>query len=76
MNGSKDFQVLPRINLEGIKNGLEIAGNEDVTIMELEGLNHLFQTAETGSMQEYSAIEETFSPMALEIIKDWILERF
>tara|TARA_R110002049_G_scaffold303713_3_gene498243 strand:- start:26 stop:1123 length:1098 start_codon:yes stop_codon:yes gene_type:complete len=76
LNGSKDFQVLPRINLEGIKNGLEIAGNEDVTIMELEGLNHLFQTAETGSMQEYSAIEETFSPMALEIIKDWILERF
>jgi pimeloyl-ACP methyl ester carboxylesterase len=76
LNGSKDFQVLPKINLEGIKKGLEIATNEDVTIMELEGLNHLFQTAETGSMQEYSTIEETFSPTALEIIKDWILERF
>jgi hypothetical protein len=76
LNGSKDFQVLPKINLEGIKKGLEIATNEDVTIMELEGLNHLFQTAETGSMQEYSTIEETFSPTVLEIIKDWILERF
>ena len=76
LNGSKDFQVLPKINLEGIKKGLEIAKNEDVTIMELEGLNHLFQTAETGSIQEYSTIEETFSPTALEIIKDWILERF
>ncbi|TGV02025.1 alpha/beta hydrolase family protein [Flavivirga rizhaonensis] len=76
LNGSKDFQVLPKINLEGIKNGLEIAGNKDVTIKELEGLNHLFQTAETGSIQEYSQIEETFSPIALQIIKDWILERF
>ena len=64
------------MNLEGIKNALEVAGNKDVTIMELEGLNHLFQTAETGSLQEYSNIEETFSPVALEIIKDWILERF
>ncbi|MDO5978043.1 alpha/beta hydrolase family protein [Flavivirga spongiicola] len=76
LNGSKDFQVLPKINLEGIKNGLEIAGNKDITIKELDGLNHLFQTAETGSMQEYSEIEETFSPTALKIIKDWILERF
>tara|TARA_R110000868_G_scaffold46609_10_gene153795 strand:+ start:328 stop:1425 length:1098 start_codon:yes stop_codon:yes gene_type:complete len=76
LNGSKDFQVLPKMNLEGIKNALEVAGNKDVTIMELEGLNHLFQTAETGSLQEYSNIEETFSPVALEIIKDWILERF
>lgn len=76
LNGSKDFQVVPKINLEGIKNGLEVAGNKDVTIKELEGLNHLFQAAETGSMQEYSKIEETFSPRALKIIKDWILERF
>lgn len=76
LNGSKDFQVLPDINLEGIKNGLEKAGNKNVTIQKLDGLNHLFQTAETGSMQEYSKIEETFSPMALEIIKNWILERF
>ena len=76
LNGSKDFQVLPDINLEGIKNALEKAGNNDVTVKQLEGLNHLFQTAETGSMQEYNTIEETFSPIALEIIKDWILERF
>ncbi len=76
LNGSKDFQVLPKINLDAIKNGLEKAGNKDVTIMELEGLNHLFQTAETGSLQEYSKIKETFSPVALNIIKNWILERF
>lgn len=76
LNGSLDFQVIPEINLEGIKNALEKAGNKDITIKELEGLNHLFQTAKTGSMQEYNKIEETFSPIALQIIKNWILERF
>lgn len=74
LNGSKDIQVLPDINLEGIKKGL--ANNKDVTIKKLEGLNHLFQNAETGNVQEYANIEETFAPIALEIIKDWILERF
>lgn len=76
LNGSKDIQVLPEINLNEIKTALEKAQNKDVTIKELEGLNHLFQTATTGSVQEYSKIEETFSPVALELIKDWILKRF
>ncbi len=76
LNGSKDFQVLPKINLDGIKKGLEKAKNKDVTIKELKGLNHLFQTAETGSMQEYATIEETYSPSALQLISNWINERF
>lgn len=76
INGSKDVQVLPKLNLNAIEAALKKANNKDVTIKELEGLNHLFQTAETGIMQEYNTIEETFSPVALEIIKNWILERF
>ncbi|WP_299890207.1 alpha/beta hydrolase [uncultured Lacinutrix sp.] len=76
LNGSKDYQVLPKLNLEAIEIALKKAGNKDVTIKQLEGLNHLFQTAETGSGQEYAKIEETFSPRALVIIKDWILKRF
>lgn len=76
LNGSKDLQVLPKLNLNGIESALKIANNKDVTIKELDGLNHLFQTAETGLMNEYGTIEETFSPTALKIIKDWILERF
>lgn len=76
LNGSKDTQVLPEINLSKINNALEKGENTDFTVKELKGLNHLFQTAETGNMEEYKLIEETFSPTALEIIKDWILERF
>ncbi len=76
INGSKDLQVLPKLNLNGIESALKKANNKDITIKELEGLNHLFQTAETGLMTEYGTIEETFSPIALTVIKDWILKRF
>jgi len=74
LNGSKDFQVLPKLNLNGIKKALK--RNKDVTIIELEGLNHLFQNCETGALDEYAKIEETFSPKALKIISDWINKRF
>lgn len=35
-------------------------------------LNHLFQTAKTGLPSEYGIIEEAFSPLVLEAMKDWI----
>ncbi len=72
LNGSKDLQVPPKEDLEAIKNALENGGNKNIEILELPGLNHLFQTAKTGLPSEYSAIEETFSPGALKIMSDWI----
>jgi len=74
INGEKDFQVLPELNLNGFKNSLK--KSKDVTTLELKGLNHLFQTCKTGTFNEYAQIEETFSPKALKIIGDWINERF
>jgi pimeloyl-ACP methyl ester carboxylesterase len=76
LNGEKDFQVVAEMNLEGIKNALKSNNNTDVTIDEVKDLNHLFQTSETGSFTEYASNEETFSPIVLEIISDWINERF
>ncbi len=76
INGEKDFQVLPKENLEGIAKGLSSGQSKDVTTQELKGLNHLFQSSETGSFSEYSTNEETFSPLALNMISDWINERF
>ena len=72
LNGSLDLQVPPGPNLGAIRAALAEAGNRDVTIEELEGLNHLFQSATTGSPAEYAVIEETFSPAALELIIQWI----
>ena len=76
INGEKDLQVPPKENLEAIRAALESGGNSDFELVELEGLNHLFQSAETGAPSEYGRIEETFSPRALGVIGDWILERF
>ena len=72
INGEKDQQVPSKDNLNAIKQALEVGGNNNYIIKELPGLNHLLQTAETGSISEYGKIEETMSPSALQIIGDWI----
>ena len=54
---------------------LKTVGNKDVTVRELPGLNHLFQTCKTGSPAEYGAIEETLAPVVLETIAEWIGKR-
>jgi fermentation-respiration switch protein FrsA (DUF1100 family) len=74
INGEKDLQVPPEENLQAIEEALKAGGNRDYTVKELPGLNHLFQTAETGSPSEYARINETISPAALELIGDWVSE--
>ena len=75
LNGSKDSQVNAKINQEGIRNALIKGGNKDYKIVELENLNHFFQECETGKMDEYRKIEQTFSPTALKEISNWVLKR-
>ncbi|GAB4132772.1 MAG: alpha/beta fold hydrolase [Ignavibacteriales bacterium] len=74
LNGDKDLQVPSKQNLPIIKDALKSAGNKNYKIVELPGLNHAFQHANTGAVTEYSQIEETFSEEALKIIVDWIKE--
>jgi pimeloyl-ACP methyl ester carboxylesterase len=71
--GSLDVQVSAEENIPALDAAL--AGNDDATVSELDGLNHLFQTAETGAVSEYARIEQTFSPEAIDLITEWILER-
>ena len=72
LNGTLDGQVVARENLDAIATALKAAGNKDFETAELPGLNHLFQTAETGATTEYSTIDETLSPTVLQRIGDWI----
>ena len=72
LNGNLDLQVSAKENLAGIKKSLGKAGNKHFEIIELDRLNHLFQTATTGNPLEYGQIEETFSPKALDKISSWI----
>ncbi|MBT3209387.1 MAG: alpha/beta hydrolase [Bacteroidetes bacterium] len=75
INGSKDLQVDAKTNLQAIEKALKIGGNSNYKILEMPGLNHLFQTAETGAPSEYSKIEETFSENVLSIINKWLNEQ-
>jgi len=75
INGEKDLQVPAKVNLEAIENALEEGGNKNVTTKVLPNLNHLFQECETGSPGEYATIEQTFSPIALAEISNWILNQ-
>jgi len=74
MNGSLDQQVIPTDNLAAIKAALK--DDRDVTIVELPGLNHLFQTAKTGGPGEYADIQQTVAPIALQRMASWINARF
>lgn len=72
INGDKDLQVPANINLPAIEKALKKGGNKKGTIKELPGLNHLFQECKTGLPTEYGEIEQTVSPVALEVMASWI----
>lgn len=74
INGSLDFQVPAKDNLEAIKKSLTKAKNKDFETYEFEGMNHLFQEAKTGAFSEYSEIEQTISPTVLDKMSSWILK--
>jgi pimeloyl-ACP methyl ester carboxylesterase len=74
LNGSKDLQVISKENLAGIKASLEKAKNKKIEIVEFPNLNHLFQEAKTGSVEEYGQLEQTIAPQVLDKMSSWILK--
>ena len=72
--GTKDLQVDAATNL-GNLDAIAMESGAPVTTRRLEGLNHLFQPATTGLVDEYGAIDTTFDPGALAEIVAWIVER-
>ena len=72
LNGELDLQVPPQQNLPEIAKALTAGGNKNFKTVTLPKLNHLFQTAQTGAVSEYSKIEETIAPAALTLMTEWI----
>jgi uncharacterized protein len=72
MIGDKDLQVPAEPNLAVIDGAL--AGKPKVRTEKLPGLNHLFQTAKTGTVEEYVTLSETFAPAALDMLAQWVVE--
>jgi uncharacterized protein len=73
MIGDKDLQVPADENLAAIKAAL--GHNRDASTEKLAGLNHLFQPAKTGLVDEYSKIETTFDDAALDLLGKWLRKR-
>ncbi|MBW2962066.1 alpha/beta hydrolase family protein [Mesonia aestuariivivens] len=73
LNGEKDTQVPAKENLAAIEKSVQ-QSSEKLTLKSYPKLNHLFQEATTGSVQEYEEIEQTISPKVLADISTWILE--
>lgn len=72
--GSLDLQVPHESNQAGMETGFEAAGNTEVTYHLFERANHLFQLANTGSVQEYSTLPKRFIDGFLDLILDWLYE--
>ena len=69
--GTLDRQVDPDQNLPAIEAALRLGG-APFRVRRLDGLNHLFQPATTGAIDEYGSIETTFDPAALAEIVAWV----
>ncbi|MFI5152373.1 MAG: alpha/beta hydrolase family protein [Chitinophagales bacterium] len=72
LNGEKDLQVLPDPNLQGIEAALKKSKSKLFEVHKIPGLNHLFQDCKKCTIQEYGQLEETFSPVALDMMGTWI----
>ncbi|HSI90006.1 MAG TPA: alpha/beta fold hydrolase [Adhaeribacter sp.] len=72
--GTKDLQVPYQQNLAPTEKALKAAGNKKYKVREMPNLNHLFQTATSGMVNEYGQLEETIAPVVLEEITSWIKE--
>jgi pimeloyl-ACP methyl ester carboxylesterase len=72
LGGAKDTQVNTKENLKLINKVLTKSHNKNFKTVELPSLNHLLQTAQTGSLAEYGQIEETIAPVALNLMSSWI----
>jgi pimeloyl-ACP methyl ester carboxylesterase len=74
ITGENDVQCPPAENLASIAASLQKGGNESFEIKEMPGLNHLFQTSESGSPLEYEKLPEIISPDVLGTILEWMNE--
>jgi hypothetical protein len=71
--GGKDTQVPADLTIDALAGAVRDPAL--LTARKLDGLNHLFQRAGTGEVDEYLTLEETFDPAAAELVTSWLVER-
>ena len=74
--GGLDIQVDAEQSIAPLEEALAAADTDDYTVVTIEDMNHLLQPVETGSLDEYILIETTIHPELLELLLDWLAERY
>ncbi len=74
INGGEDLQVDPALNSPMAEKISADRTNGRFEVLLIPGLNHLFQECGDGSPAKYAQIEQTFSPIVLKKMVDWIAE--
>jgi uncharacterized protein len=75
LSGDRDVQVDAQDSVPLLRAAYEKSGNKDFTVVEIEGVNHLFQKAQSGSPALYGAIEETIAPEVLNVVGNWLAKQ-
>ncbi|MEM0963485.1 MAG: alpha/beta fold hydrolase [Bacteroidota bacterium] len=68
-----DQQVPPDQNVTPMRDALAASSSPDWDVVTLDGLNHVFQRAETGSVQEYATLAAEMDPSVPDTLATWIL---
>jgi len=74
LNGEKDLQV-PASEAEAIRDILEGAGNEDVTVHVLPDLNHLLRYHPEAPSLLFRHIDQPVDPRVIDLVRQWAVER-
>jgi pimeloyl-ACP methyl ester carboxylesterase len=72
INGSMDIQVPPYPNQQGFNTHFAKQTRSTSEAVIIDGLNHLFQRCQRCDIMEYGDLEETFSPVVLHKMREWI----
>ena len=72
LNGDRDLQVDADQTVPLLRQAYEKSGNKDFTVLQIQGVNHLFQKAQSGSPALYGAIEETMAPEVQNASSGWL----
>ncbi len=73
--GELDTQVRADVNATAISEAIAAGDVPGYAIATVFGANHLFQTASTGSLDEYDQLRPEFAPDFLDFLLPWLTEQ-
>jgi pimeloyl-ACP methyl ester carboxylesterase len=70
--GDKDVSGPCTLTLKAMEDAFKAAGNMNYTIHEMKNMNHFFQSVNPDNIQNSEDIDETISPIVLDLVSSWV----